>query len=268
MSWPELGAGLRLFVLRAEQADDAALALCAQWLPAPERARLAQYRFEQHRREYLAGRGLTRHVLAHYTGQAPQDLCFDEGPQGKPALRGRPGLHFNLSHARGVNVLALSQLGPVGVDIEGVDARRDIAPLVQRFFASSEWQAVRSAPAALRQRLAFSLWTLKEALAKALGAGLSMPLDAFAFEIDGREIHLRWPRPHAGAALAWQLGQHALDADLLCAWALNADQPLAALSLHEVTPGGGCRELAPGLLRRGAAARTAPPSAPQAPACA
>ncbi len=254
MSWPALGEGLRLFVLRADEVDIADLALFAQWLDPRERVRLAQFRFEPHRREYLAGRGLTRQVLAHYTGQAPQDLRFEEGRQGKPALHDPCGLHFNLSHACGLNVLALSRLGSLGVDVECIEARRDIAPLVQRFFAAAEGQAVARAPMAQRQRLAFSLWTLKEALSKALGLGLSMPLDAFAFELDGHEIHLRWPQPHAGAALPWQLGQHALGKDVLCAWALNAARAPSTVSLHEVTPGAGCRELAAGLLRRGSAA--------------
>ncbi len=254
MSWPALDAGLRLFILRAAETDDASLALFAPWLSEGERARMAQFRFEQHRREYLAGRGLTRQVLAHYMDRRAQDLNFEEGPQGKPVLRDAGGLHFNLSHACGINVLALSRLGPLGVDVECIDGRRDIAPLVQRFFAASEGLAVARAPMAQRQRLAMSLWTLKEAVAKALGLGLSMPLDAFAFELDGDEIHLRWPRPHAGAALAWQLGQHALAADVLCAWALNAPRAPSAVSLHELTPGAGCRVLAPALLRRGSAA--------------
>ena len=53
--------------------------LCACWdLLSPEEMRVALgRRFAKNRREFLVTRSLLRQILAHYTGRATADLCFD-----------------------------------------------------------------------------------------------------------------------------------------------------------------------------------------------
>lgn len=253
MNWPELGAGLHLFVFDGGRAEVTELGRCRCWLSPQELTRASQYRFDAHRREYMAGKVLTRLVLGHYTRQAPEAVRFHEGPYGKPALCGDAGLHFNLSHSGGVNVLAISRLGPVGVDVERVDRQRDLSTLIERFFAPAEWQTLRSTVEPQRQQLAWSLWTMKEALAKALGHGLSMPLDACAFSFAGDVIHLDCSANQPASGLDWQLGQHVLPQDMLLAWALNARHAPALVAVHEVLPNRHCLVDVGAPLRRGSA---------------
>jgi phosphopantetheine--protein transferase-like protein len=87
-------------------------------------------------------------------------------PNGKPCI---DGLAVSISHSRELVVVAASQAGPVGVDVEEVFPR-EVAGLARRWFDATElkWMATQSDELA-----AFlQLWTAKEAVGKALGNGL------------------------------------------------------------------------------------------------
>jgi 4'-phosphopantetheinyl transferase len=74
----------------------------------------------------------------------------------------------------------MSCAASVGVDVEEVRDVADFADIARRFFAPGEVDNVlRLAPT---DRLGgfFVTWTRKEAYVKALGLGLSFPLDAFS----------------------------------------------------------------------------------------
>ena len=97
------------------------------------------------------------------------------GENGKPYLKDA-GVCFNLSHAGSYAVCAV---GPdPGCDIEKIrPVREDVA---RRFFHPEEFALLQAEPdAAVRERLFFRLWTLKESYIKATGKGLSQPLGSF-----------------------------------------------------------------------------------------
>lgn len=94
---------------------------------------------------------------------------------GKPYLAHYPGVHFNLSHSGSWGACALSE-APVGVDVELVrPLRQNVAG---RFFTPTEqaFLARQSEP----ERAFFRLWTRKESFIKALGKGLTLPLNSFS----------------------------------------------------------------------------------------
>ena len=96
------------------------------------------------------------------------------GEHGKPRLTQPEGLFFNISHSGEWTVAAFSD-GEVGVDIQRVkpvDTR-----LADRYFAAEERKALARSECA--QDLFFRLWTVKESYLKALGTGLSRPLNSF-----------------------------------------------------------------------------------------
>jgi 4'-phosphopantetheinyl transferase len=98
----------------------AALPQAEGWLTAAERERARRFVFDGDRADFLASRFLLRRVLAELADMPPERLAFDMNRWGKPALRGRPDLTFNLSHCRGGAVLLTGAGAPVGVDIEAV----------------------------------------------------------------------------------------------------------------------------------------------------
>jgi 4'-phosphopantetheinyl transferase len=100
---------------------------------------------------------------------------------GKPVLQSNTGndaVHFNLTHSHGRALLAVSRAGDVGVDLEAARDGNDIVSLADRFFADVERAAIDAAP--LRAEAFFDHWVAKEAVLKACGTGLTLPLDAFA----------------------------------------------------------------------------------------
>ncbi len=101
---------------------------------------------------------------------------IEYGEHGKPRLVQPKGLFFNISHSGEWTVAAFSDC-EVGVDIQQIkpiDMR-----LADRFFAAEEREALAQAKDGA-QDLFFRLWAIKESYLKALGTGLSRPLNSFA----------------------------------------------------------------------------------------
>lgn len=149
-----------------------ARALYWEWLDTQERARYQASADQGWREQFLTGHGWLREVLARYLGCEPARIALGQGQYGKPELLGQepPSLHFNLSHTRGLLVLAVAG-SPVGVDVEAHQPR-DIQALSQRFFSADEQQALSRIAHPWRLACFYRLWTLKEAWVKASGIGI------------------------------------------------------------------------------------------------
>ena len=102
------------------------------FLSPDELARAARLRFEEDRIRWIRSRAALRGILGTYLSQPAADLRFLTGPQGKPALQPDVRLHFNLSHAGDYALLALCDATPVGIDIERIRPKVDIAALLRR----------------------------------------------------------------------------------------------------------------------------------------
>ena len=104
---------------------------------------------------------------------------------GKPSLAEHSGIYYNLSHADGIAACIVSG-SECGIDCEQV---RNFRPnVMKRAFSTSERELVENSPESERDQLFFRLWTLKEAYVKALGIGISYPLDKAEFSFDGKSI--------------------------------------------------------------------------------
>jgi 4'-phosphopantetheinyl transferase len=71
----------------------------------------------------------------------------------------------------------------VGIDAEEATRGADVDGVAARFFAPAERETLLRLPEGARRYRFFELWTLKESLLKALGLGLSHPLEDLAFTI-------------------------------------------------------------------------------------
>ena len=177
-----LGRGtVHVIAWRLSSADIKARAYEAQvaCLSAEERARADRFIFDRHRSAFVQAHAGMRRVLAAYLGCSPAALGFLSGTHGKPQLAGHwRQLHFNLSHTEGQCALAVCAMeDEVGVDAERI---RPMEPLVARsHFSQAEQAQLATLSGDAWKRAFFRCWTSKEALLKAEGVGLQVPLDSF-----------------------------------------------------------------------------------------
>jgi 4'-phosphopantetheinyl transferase len=122
--------------------------------------------------ERRAARELAIRSAATVAGVRADEVRLEHEPTGRPVLGGATeGLHVSISHSRGVVAVALTQLAPVGVDIE-VMRPVDAVSLARRWFTAAEADWVNRQPLSLREQAFLWLWTCKEAIGKARGLGL------------------------------------------------------------------------------------------------
>lgn len=149
-------------------------------LSEDEHERAARFLFDKHRNRFIACRGQVRQILARYLAAKPEELEFHYGLQGKPTL-GAPWnesrLAFNVSHSHELALFAVGVDRELGVDLERVRPPSDFDGLAAQFFAEREITALRSLPEGVRLESFFRCWTRKEAVLKAVGSGLTFPLD-------------------------------------------------------------------------------------------
>lgn len=117
-----------------------------------------------------------RATLAAYLRVDPASVELERGAYGKPELAGGGGIRFNLARSGDVTLLAVTKGREVGVDVERIEPDRAHGPIADQLFAPGEAAELRRLPFDERTRRFFDLWTQKEAYAKALGVGVTVPL--------------------------------------------------------------------------------------------
>ncbi|HEY6797405.1 MAG TPA: 4'-phosphopantetheinyl transferase superfamily protein [Kineosporiaceae bacterium] len=163
-----------------DRADDRAL------LDDAERRRYDGFVASADRHRFVTGRVLVRQTLGTLLGLAPQEVpiardCRHCGrPHGKPYVPGA-AVRFSLSHSGHWVGLAVTP-GPgaePGLDVQEV--RHGIfSRLAVRVLTPHEHADVDTGPTEDRDRRFTVLWARKEALLKADGRGLAVPLRSFA----------------------------------------------------------------------------------------
>lgn len=147
-------------------------------LSADERQRAARFAREQDRQRFIAARGALRLLLSRYLQRPPAQLVFTYNEFGKPALADASSLAFNLTHSEDLALCTVSQAQPLGIDVETERATVEFEALWPRISSCAERDLWPLLAAAQRPRIFFQLWTRKEAVIKALGMGLSLPLNS------------------------------------------------------------------------------------------
>jgi 4'-phosphopantetheinyl transferase len=86
--------------------------------------------------------------------------------------------------------------------------------IATRYFTPIESSALEALATPARVRRFVELWTLKEAYLKARGLGLSIPLDAIAFEVSGElpsRVDVRFDSAQADDPSRWQFSVNWVD---------------------------------------------------------
>ena len=177
----------------------------ADILSDDERARRAGLWDAAHRAQYTVAAALLRLVAAPLTGGSASSVVVDRTcpscgrHHGRPRLPGT-GLHVSISHSGTTVAVAVSSAGEVGVDVQQVEdgSVQELGPLV---LAEAEAGHV-AAP-----RDFFTYWARKEALVKATGDGVTVPLPQVVVSPPGTPPRvLGYPRQGGLAAQLSDLG--------------------------------------------------------------
>lgn len=170
-----------------------------------ERDRLARFRRTADRARYLAAHALTRIVLGEVLDVPAAAVEIDRtcrcGDQhGKPVVRGpgrlAPVPGFSLTHAADLVGVAVWPGGPVGLDVEHIRVMSDLVGMARHVGSPAELgRADPVTPEAF-----FATWTRKEALLKAVGTGLSTPMETIT--LDGPHVE-DWTGEHAPDGPMW-----------------------------------------------------------------
>ncbi|MBU8897485.1 4'-phosphopantetheinyl transferase superfamily protein [Corallococcus sp. M34] len=177
---------VHVWIVEPERIDDPRLLQAYDaLLDSGEREKQRRFRFERHQRQYLVSHALVRLTLSRYAPVAPESWSFVPNAFGRPEIVGPWGarLRFNLSHTDGMALVAVGLEVDLGADVEDAERPGETVEIADSFFSRTEVQALRALPRDRQRERFFDYWTLKEAYIKARGAGLSLPLDQFAFEL-------------------------------------------------------------------------------------
>lgn len=141
------------------------------------RGKIDRYKFKKSKIESLGASILIDEVLKNY-GLCEKDMQYEKNEYGKPFLKGYEDIHFSVSHTKGYSLCSFSDIS-VGADIQIIG--RDSIHLVKRFYTNDEANYVFSKPDDESQQKAFyRLWSLKESYIKAVGKGMSIPIESFS----------------------------------------------------------------------------------------
>lgn len=151
-------------------------------LTAEERARSARLRRSARRQEFAVSRALRAHARLAAAQPASESL----------------------SHSGGYAAVAHAHRSlRVGVDLE-MHRTRDVLAIARMAFNEAEAHALQAASAPEREQLFYAMWTVKEALAKALGMQLMEALRCCELVVDGSSWHVCVPRAAAGRVAVYQ----------------------------------------------------------------
>jgi 4'-phosphopantetheinyl transferase len=163
-------------------------------LDTTEQQRSRAFRLEEDRLNYVFAHFALRHILSKYVALDPKELCFFVNAFGKPFLANSGNgrfPEFNISHSGSMVALAFCSDRPVGVDIEKVHSFEDFQQIAKDSFTHQEYELIQDHHNKDRLTAFFRCWTRKESFVKALGKGLSIPLNAFDTSL-GRGVSGGW----------------------------------------------------------------------------
>ncbi len=147
-----------------------------------ERARAQRFTTSGPRRRFILCRAALRFILCTHLGCSNEQLTIGSSYYEKPYAivggRSHP-ISFNVSHSGNNGLIGLGQGNRIGVDIEEWNPHRSLDLLIETAFTPAERTALESTNVIQRQHFFFRLWTIKEALIKAVGMGLSLDMSSF-----------------------------------------------------------------------------------------
>lgn len=185
-----------------------------EFVPEPLQKKANTFRFWKDRQAFLLGRCLLLLVLRRHTDKSLKDVYYDEF--GKPTIGTQ--MAFNISHAGSFVLCAFStNEEAIGIDIEQISEGIDLE-LFTNILSDQEWEDVMEAPC--KYTRFFDYWTIKEAVSKADGRGLNIPLDKIRLNAAGVTVENK----------QWFINKLEIDKSHPCH--LVASKPIYEVEIH------------------------------------
>jgi len=154
------------------------------FLSLDEKERASKFKFLKDRAVYITAKFLLRSLLGHYLKTNPRKIVFEYSEFGKPSYMKNVEFDFNVSHSGNRIIIGFSKKQIIGVDIEKIKKDFDPLNLAKNFFSKEEINALAQTQDSEMFQAFYRCWTRKESFIKAVGEGLSYPLDSFAVTMD------------------------------------------------------------------------------------
>jgi len=169
------------------------------FLDASQQSFLTSLKSHKAADRFISTRYWIHHLLSEYLGS--DDLTFSQSGNGKPFLSSPDNqLDFNLTHSGNIALLAVSNFGPVGIDIEILREIKNVKLMAKRVFDQTDYLDLSETNEADLSSHFLNLWTKMEAQQKLSGNGifgkkaLGGETETLSFQANPKSI----------ATLAWQ----------------------------------------------------------------
>jgi 4'-phosphopantetheinyl transferase len=198
-------------------------------LSQQEVERAERFHFEQHRLFFITARGILRHLLSLYSRIEPERVQIQYIHNGKPVLAGEGAsdLRFNLTHSGNLVMYAFTRGREVGIDVEQLKPIEELDQIAERNFSSSERTVLKRLPHPDRLKAFYLCWTRKEAFIKAIGEGISFPLQEFDVSLrPGEPARLLSVFGSQKEASRWSMSDIRVPEEYAAALVVEGQQPL------------------------------------------
>jgi len=163
----------RIICLLISSAARESLASYSACLNGEERQDIARYAKLSRQLSMTAARVALRAALCDLARQRfPGDIAFKKAELGKLLVACPEGYHASVSHTEKLTSVAAAAGLALGIDVESTDFVPG-GPMLAAFLSRKEARQLARADADLRRERFLRAWTVKEALVKLTGAGLS-----------------------------------------------------------------------------------------------
>lgn len=201
-----------------------------QWmscLSKEEQQKAEQFAFIKDRRRYIVAHRYCRLILSRYLRVKANQIEFSETEMGKPVILNSsdPAIHYNLTHSHSMALVAVST-HPVGVDIEYIDPTLPLEDMAIHIMSPQEWKLFQQLPQQNKIHAFYYCWTRKEAYVKALGKGLSYPIQQVTVSLCRDTIDLWMDQSDPQERKKWRMFHIHLSSEYVGAVVCQGEQVL------------------------------------------
>ena len=149
-----------------------------EYLILEEQNYAKSYKTPELSENYIISHSILRMILSIHSKMSVYEMKFILGEYGKPYISSNyQNIQFNMSHSKDMVCIVVTKDKEIGVDIEFKNSTLDVEELQHLVLSVQEkmYMDTLSSQTA-KQNLFYCIWTLKEAIIKAMGIGLSHPI--------------------------------------------------------------------------------------------